>query len=286
MTKGRIFTSLIIFFWLILALTPLLIGWDYYLTPFIERPYHPLHELFKPTGLVGHGLGIMGSLFIIVGVSTYSSRKRFQALHRLSKLKYWLHFHIFLCTLGPFWVLLHTTFKFSGLVAISFWSMVIVVSSGVFGRYVYARIPKTLDGVFLKDEEIKRQYQNLQNRLASVAGLSVQQIEKAEIAMNPEHHYSMGQAVVSALKLDLSRFRSDPLEDLLNATNLNGNQKKEAYQLCRQLEVTSRQMAIKQPFQKIFGYWHVLHIPLTAVMFIILIVHIIVAVLFGYTWIL
>jgi len=92
--------------------------------------------------------------------------------------------------------------------------------------------------------------------------------------------------VITTIRLDMTRFVSDPLTRLLENYNLNGQEREEAYRLSRQLMLTSRQLAIKQPFQKIFGYWHVLHIPLTAVMFIILLVHIIVAVMFGYTWIL
>ena len=42
---------------------------------------------------------------------------------------------------------------------------------------------------------------------------------------------------------------------------------------------------VMQPFIRAFGYWHVLHIPLALVMLIALIIHIAVAIAFGYTWI-
>lgn len=285
MKKGRIVTLFVILLWLVLAFTPLIWGWNYYITPFSKRPFHPMHDLFKPTGLVGHGLGILGSLFIIIGVTTYSIRKRFKSFRRLSKLKYWLHFHIFLCTLGPFWVLLHTTFKFSGLVSISFWSMMLVVSSGIFGRYVYARIPKTLDGVFLDDTEIEKKQKKILKQLGALTGASVEQLETACIAFNPRQNYSVGQSLMITLKFDMSRFDNHSLDDLLKSKNLNGHQKQQAENLRRQLLWISSQQAIKKPFQKVFGYWHVFHIPLTAVMFLVLILHVVVAILFGYTWI-
>lgn len=286
MTKGRFFTSFIITIWLVLALTPLVWGWSYYLTPFAQRPYHPLHELFKPTGLVGHGLGIMGSFFILLGVTTYSLRKRVKAFHSLSKLNYWLHFHIFLCTLGPFWVLLHTTFKFSGIVSISFWSMMLVVSSGVFGRYVYARIPKTLDGVFLDDTEIERRQQNLVDQLRKLIGIDESQLQMAGITIHPQKSYSVGKALLTTLKYDISSRNARFIDRFIQDKNLNGSQKIRAKELTNQLAWTASQQAIKEPFKKVFGYWHVFHIPLTAVMFLILIVHVVVAIMFGYTWIL
>jgi hypothetical protein len=46
------------------------------------------------------------------------------------------------------------------------------------------------------------------------------------------------------------------------------------------------QAALLGPFQRLFRYWHVFHLPLAIVMFLILAVHVTVAILFGYAWIL
>ncbi|MDB4584160.1 hypothetical protein N9164_13480, partial [Draconibacterium sp.] len=109
-------------------------GANYYLTDFEQRFFHHQYEKLKPSGFIGHGAGMFGSLFMIIGVFGYMARKRFRSLSRLGFLKHWLEFHIFLCTLGPVLVLYHTAFKFGGLVAVSFWSMVAVVVSGIIGR--------------------------------------------------------------------------------------------------------------------------------------------------------
>ncbi len=121
-------------------------GFNYYSTNLNERHFHAQNELLKPSGLIGHGIGIAGSFFMIVGVFGYMARKRFRKLSRVGVLKYWLEFHIFLCTLGPILVLYHTTFKIGGIVAVSFWSMVAVVISGVIGRFIYLQIPRTIQG--------------------------------------------------------------------------------------------------------------------------------------------
>jgi len=47
------------------------VGYSYYTTPLEERFYHPQHAWFKPSGPFGHGLGILGTLMIIVGVFIY-----------------------------------------------------------------------------------------------------------------------------------------------------------------------------------------------------------------------
>ena len=116
---------------------------------------------------------------ITIGVALYMARKRIRALARLGRLKHWLEFHIFLCTLGPFLVLLHTSFKFGGIVSIAFWSMVAVVASGVFGRYVYVWIPKTLGGQFLSLRELHGETGELLASLVSATGLAEADLRSA-----------------------------------------------------------------------------------------------------------
>lgn len=118
----------------------------YYSLPLEERFYHEYHETFKASGLVGHGLGIVGTVMIAFGVFLYIGAKKYGWLTKLIRLKYLLEFHIYLCTLGPILVLFHTTFKFGGIVSIAFWSMVIVVLSGVVGRFLYIRLPRDWQG--------------------------------------------------------------------------------------------------------------------------------------------
>ena len=128
--------------WLAVAIVPLVAGLSNYALPLTERPFSELHDVFKPAGSAGHLLGVIGTLMMVVGVTSYSVRKRVRALSRLGSLRSWLSFHIFLCTLGPFLILLHTSFRFGGIVSIAFWSMTAIVASGVFGRYLYVRLPK------------------------------------------------------------------------------------------------------------------------------------------------
>jgi hypothetical protein len=44
-------------------------GYAYYGTSLEERFYHLDHENLKPNGLLGHGMGIIGSSAMVFGVS-------------------------------------------------------------------------------------------------------------------------------------------------------------------------------------------------------------------------
>lgn len=130
-------------------------GISFYQINIEERFFHPDYALLKPSGILGHGYGIIGSLCMLIGVGGYMLRKRNRAFFKLGILKHWLEFHIFLCTLGPILVLFHTSFKFGGIVAISFWSMVAVFLSGIAGRFIYIRIPRTIEGRELTLNEVR-----------------------------------------------------------------------------------------------------------------------------------
>jgi len=272
--------------WFAIALPPLISGYHYYTTPVQERPYRKDHDLFKPSGEIGHGLGVIGSLFMIVGVAIYSIRKRFESMHRYGKLRNWLSFHIFLCTLGPFLVVLHTSCRLTGLVAISFWSMIIVVASGVIGRYVYVRIPKTTEGQFLTIAQLERKRSHLVHQLEKELGMKESAITQSGIIMQPATAQGVFSSLIMAFKFDLRRLNwHHQWYEVAQQKTLTDEQVSKGKDLVRQLIRNDQQRSVLQPFHRIFTYWHIFHIPLAILMFIILFIHVVVAVMFGYTWI-
>ncbi|MFN8208896.1 MAG: hypothetical protein U0T82_16035 [Bacteroidales bacterium] len=112
--KGRTHKILLGIYILVVALVLCIIvysGASYYSTSMEERFFHPLHENFKPSGLFGHGFGIIGSFLMLAGVSLYMSRKRVKLRPAGVRVEIPAEFHIFLCTLGPILVLFHTSFN-------------------------------------------------------------------------------------------------------------------------------------------------------------------------------
>lgn len=108
---------------------------------------------------VGHTLGIIGFLLMLMTEILYSLRKRARSA-AWGRMSTWLQFHIFTGLVGPFMVLLHTSWKFNGLAGATTLLTVIIVFSGFIGRYIFTRIPRTLDGLeiegTLSQEALKR----------------------------------------------------------------------------------------------------------------------------------
>ena len=275
---------ILLFLWIVLAAYPLIEGFSYYITPILDRPYAEQHDLYKPSGLMGQGLGIVGSLMMLFGVVSYMARKRWAFMQKFGSLRSWLTFHIFLCTLGPFFVLLHTTFKFGNIASISFWSMAIVVLSGIFGRYVYIHIPKAPNGRFYTPQDLKFAQENLVKNVARVTGIHPQEIVKLIDRVGPT------SGIISALFKTIwfemrSRKMNAYFDQALAIRNIPLEIRKRAVPLMHQNAQLQLRRRVLGPFIRAFGYWHVLHIPLALVMLAALIIHIGVAILFGYTWV-
>ena len=100
-----------------------------------------------PAGaLFGHLLGVLGFILMLFTETLYSIRKRSRTA-RWGSMASWLQFHIFTGLVGPYLVFLHTSWKFNGLAGATTLLTVIIVVSGFIGRYIYTRIPRTLEGV-------------------------------------------------------------------------------------------------------------------------------------------
>jgi hypothetical protein len=128
-------------------------GRAYYRASYGDRPHLPERHAFDSGGTRGHGYGIVGAFLILV-MQLYSLRKRTRRFNGLGTPAQWLQVHICFGIVGPLLVVLHSAFRVQGLVAVSFWSMVAVALSGVFGRYLYQQIPRNLAGQELSMQEI------------------------------------------------------------------------------------------------------------------------------------
>jgi hypothetical protein len=261
-------------------------GYDYYQLGLDHRFDHIDHKILKPSGQVGHGLGIIGSLMMIVGVSIYMLRKRIRMFSRLGILKHWLEFHIFLCSLGPILVLYHTAFKFGGIVAISFWSMVAVVVSGVIGRYIYLQIPRTIEGREMSLNEINQTKSALNQKLTLVYQLDQTVLEAITQAVKKRPDRS-GNSMIkrSIAKFIFERNTIKEIKLILKKEKVTGKNFKEVMGLIRAEISLSRKIDRLITMQNLFKYWHVAHLPFALLMLIIMLVHVGVALTFGYRWI-
>ncbi len=273
----------------IVALTAIFLAYNgvsYYSTSIEERFYHPAHNHFKPSGLYGHGLGIVGTLLILTGVISYIARKRYGFLSRFGRLKYWLEFHIFLCSLGPVMILFHTAFKFGGIVSIAFWSMVAVVLSGVVGRFIYIQIPRTIEGRALSLNEVKAMKTNLGDVLKSNYRLGEASLNAiAESARIPAGNEGGNLLAGIARKYFEDKKTIKSIKKNLRQNKLPPKDVREVTKLVRNEMSLNNRIGRLQAMQKLFRYWHVAHLPFAIIMLVIVLIHVAITLAFGYKWV-
>jgi len=180
------------------------IGRSFYSLPIEERFFHPMYQMLKPSGYLGHGFGIIGTLLILIGLFSYMARKHLRIFWGWGLLKHWLEFHIFLCTLGTLLVLFHTTFKFGGIVSVGFWSLIIVWFSGLIGRFIYIRIPRTIEGRVLSMQEVQEKIENLEadhedKKLLKKLKRQVKGLEQMKRLFNSWHYAHLPFALIMLL---------------------------------------------------------------------------------------
>ncbi len=95
--------------------------------------------------LVGHFMGVVGLLLMLMTQTLYTLRKRGRWF-RLGALRHWLSFHIITGIVGAWLALLHSAFEFRGVAGLSMAMTLLVVMSGFVGRYIYTAIPRLSDG--------------------------------------------------------------------------------------------------------------------------------------------
>lgn len=270
----------LVFFTAFAFFAALRLGWDYYWAPLAERPQHALHDLFKPSGLLGQGFGVVGGLFCMLTL-LYPLRKRWRALENVGTPRAWFHFHVYFGIAGPLLATLHTTFKFRGLASISYWSMMLVMASGFIGRFLFAQLPRNQRGVVLSLKEMEAEIRVVQRALES-AGVS--DAVAAVAAKSPRAANRPGWRMLFQLMIKRRR-ELRAWNRRLRARNFPVSITQRILSLlARKLFLESSRLTLDLT-TRAFSYWHTLHLPFTYLMFITLLLHAGLAIFLGYTWI-
>ena len=258
-------------------------GADFYRTPLLERAHHEGYWRWKAGGSIGHKLGIAGSSMMLL-MLLYSVRKRVGFLRRAGPLSRWLDGHIFLGVFGPLLVMLHSSFKVQGLVALSFWSMVLVALSGVLGRFLYLQIPRTRAGEELALAELEAEDRDLSQTLRSRFGLDEGQLGALDAIVAVPKRAGLLGGLWQILVGDL-RVRSGLRAFARGCGTVPRPVFADFERVVRQKAQARRRIVLWDRVHELFHYWHVLHKPFAVVMYLFMFVHVAVALVTGYGWV-
>jgi hypothetical protein len=139
-------------------------GWSYYPLSRAHRLASPLHETLRSAGHWGHGVGIVATAFMMLNF-IYPLRKRSRLLSGKGSIRSWLDFHMFVGFMSPLVIAFHATFQSNNQLATgTAGAMLIVVLTGIIGRFIYGLVPSA-GGKALEISDVLGSWERLRARL-------------------------------------------------------------------------------------------------------------------------
>jgi len=237
---------------------------------------------------LGYWLGIAGGSLMLL-LLIYPLRKRLKALAWMGSVRFWFRTHMIFGILGPLLVLLHSNFTLGSLNGrVALFCTLIVAGSGIFGRYLYAKIHYGMYGH-------KATLESLQADMAAdsnagglpVVALISQRLQPHEQAVLSRSRGILASVIgmmtapltVAHLRFRLKRDLKRLVDERLNGAPALRNHRQRLLAsatgyLDRRLE-TYRKFAQLRGCERLFSLWHVVHFPLFLVMVAAAIVHVV-----------
>jgi Fe-S-cluster-containing hydrogenase component 2 len=155
-----------------------LAAWFLALAEILLRLYFPTHSLQYHLELISNSpavarlqvgfragtelavdCGYIGTALLLISIM-YPIVRRIRSFRVIANAKIWFDFHMMAGTVGPMFIVLHSALKLDNWVSAAFWSMMIVVVSGVIGRYLYTQVPDLVNGRELEELDHRRAFRS------------------------------------------------------------------------------------------------------------------------------
>ncbi|HKW14079.1 MAG TPA: hypothetical protein VJS69_06305 [Candidatus Krumholzibacteria bacterium] len=270
----------------LLLLAVAAVGIPYYVCSSADRLRHPLHAWFRPSGYIGQTAGILtfvGFLFMWL----FPMRKRMRRAAWAGPVPKWLDVHIGVGLMLPLVGAIHAAFRFGGVIGLGYIAMLIVCASGVVGRYLYVRIPRSRSGVELGLGEVAAQQRALIGELSEASGISVMDLQEILQVKSTSTHVGVWAAFVQMVRDDLARGQA--VRRLRSRIKAGGG-RVEPGRLHDTMTLARRQMSLAQQArllnatQSLFKHWHAAHLPVAITAVIAVTIHVVVVIAMGATW--
>lgn len=250
-------------------------------TPHRDRITSAAYSSLKPSGRVGHTLGVVGTIFMVFSYILFAVRKKIKSFESLGPLSSWLEIHIFFGILGSVLVMFHSSFALRD--SATFWVMLLVVISGFFGKVLFSYCFWGISTIYQYLHEIDRL---IEKDLRNANNISP--IIKRIMDLKSPGFPSTAGLVATFRQWRFIKKETGCLVDLVNE-KYDSDQQGElcncADQLIKRLREI-RSTAFLNLCLSILNKWKLVHEFSSYLLFIIVLAHILVTSYWGYKWIL
>lgn len=277
------------------TLALLVYGFGYYWSSAEQRALSSRHAYLKPSGTIGLRLGMFGVLLFLF-IYLYPLRKKWVWLGRQGNSKRWLDIHVLLGLVTPVMVTFHSAFKFSGIAGVAYWIMIVVLLSGVVGRYIYAQIPRNLNSAELSLREAQEQSLRLTTQLKNTGILSSRDIDG--LLHLPDIREVASASVLGALcrmllfdlgfPLRVWRLRQKMLWSERRWWSLVGLGRgqnavlERAISMAREQTLLAKKILFLSKSHRMLHLWHIIHRPFSYSFAVLALIHVVLMLMLGY----
>ncbi|MCA9934738.1 MAG: hypothetical protein H6662_16495 [Ardenticatenaceae bacterium] len=245
--------------------------------------YIAYEVMAEPSGghPVGHILGILGTLLMLMTEVLYSLRKRTRLLNWAGPVRNWLSFHIITGIVGPFMVLMHTGLQYRGIAGISFLLTLIVVGSGFVGRYLYTALPRTLTGVVASRQDIEREATYIHRELTQFQSEKSARVQQLVAELSQRHAEKRSDVLtVFGRAYYQWRYQRQLSRALRQMDQLEQEQRQQLHTLLSRQRELARQVDMLESARRLLRFWHIFHVPFGLTLFFSAAVHVVATIYF------
>lgn len=240
-----------------------------------------LSQIPPASEVFGHALGIIGFFLMLLTETVYSLRKRSRRAN-WGRMSDWLSFHIYTGIVGPYLVLLHSSWKFHGLAGVITLMTMLVAASGFVGRYIYTSIPRTADEVEIESDQVLRQIKAIEGEIHQRLQAESEKVRTSVRNLVAEETINGGVFYLFLIRpwLDWQQ-RRQWHAFMKRLSPSRRNHFAELERLTRRRDALKRQIASLALARRLFALWHAVHIPLGVVLFVAAFIHIAAAIYYA-----
>jgi hypothetical protein len=196
----------------------------------------------------------------------------------------------------PVFITFHSAFKFSGIAGVAYWIMIVVLLSGVVGRYIYAQIPRNLNSAELSLREAQEQSLRLTTQLKNTGILSSRDIDG--LLHLPDFKEVASASVIGALcrmllfdlgfPLRVWRLRQKMLWSERRWWSLVGLSRgqnavlERAISMAREQTLLAKKILFLSKSHRMLHLWHIIHRPFSYSFAVLALIHVVLMLMLGY----
>jgi len=248
-------------------------------------------ELLVPGEGLGYKFGIIGGTAMLL-LLFYPAFKRSRLFGTGARAAFWFRWHMALGIIGPVLILYHANFSLGATNSnIALFAMLLVAGSGIVGRYVYSKVHFGMHGAHVDSNVLLARASRLLTGLASDIGGNPARINAelssfaaGEFSKKANFFGAFGHAIAMPFRAHFSKRRilSHAYIDIARNARKLAWTRAEERQHARAVKqhINDFFLAVTRAahlalWERIFAFWHVIHVPLFFLLLVSGVIHVI-----------